>query len=283
MRKLSIYLLLTMLLVLAACTGDENGDDGPQEAPIEPESDATERALADISVGPNPGATPIEGAEDTEQRRPGAEMQPGVRDSSQVDILQARDYLNEDESIGWVVVLLENTTDTPLQNVAVNVNLLDDTNRTWEAIRVESPFRGIPPGVQIPFVVGFEPPPNYADFLVVPQAVSYEQTAPTGELEGFFNLPTSVDDLPGDDLPFTVSGSLTNDTGRDLIALSAELHFYNDAGDLVGVASGVLDGLNDQGQLLAGETATFSANVFSLAEPDVATVRVTAAGYAPAE
>ncbi len=275
--------MLVMLLSLVACDSGSQ-DAAPDESAPEPVALGTEPlGLEDIEVLPNPVATLQDGESPAEARRPGQVLQPGLRDAPEVNIIDARAYLNAESTIGWVAVLVENITDEPLDNIAVNVSLLDDQNRNWQSIRLESPFQNIPSGLAVPLMVVFVPPPNYADVAVIAQPVSYPVRGPVGDLRGVYDLSATVDPVPDADFPYTVAGRMTNNSGQVLRSPLAELSFFNAEGDLLGAFSGIIDGVAEDGTWPPGTALTFQANVLQLAEGDVAEVRVTGAGYALAE
>lgn len=244
--------LLVLLVGLAACGGDDDKEDTP---------------------------TPTPALDGTQEADPGIELsalQPG---------LQVRDGLTlithsrgTREGIVYFYAELRNDSDQYVSQIESFVYPLDADGFQLGTVEVNSLLTDIPPGTTILIGRDFPAPQGFAD---AQYWVWYEPTEEP-QIEGFFNLPTTVD-FKGqvEGVPYLVRGTATNNTGQNLLFPVIDVALIGPDDNLVGYARAILRTAVMDGTWPAGETATYEAGFTFLAVETerITGARVTAAGY----
>jgi hypothetical protein len=139
----------------------------------------------------------------------------------------------------------------------------------------------IPPGQTVFVAAEFPTPDQFAGTAIW---VQYETGAP-GALLGFYNLPVTIDSQgPGEVMGYTVTGTIQNNSGKDLLVHSSvvDVALIGPDDRLVGFTRAIITPGSADGQWAAGQAAAFEALfAFTAVEADqIKEVRVSAVGYA---
>jgi hypothetical protein len=252
-------LCLVMLALLTACGGDD--DPAATPVPNTPSADLTPTQEDNGTPESNPFA-------------PGQVMQPGVIVQDGLEVLSSRTYSRE-TGVGWIVLVVKNSTPDPIGNIVVLASLLDSQNRERDTLRAVSPFQNIPPGLEVPMVLTFSTPPDYSDFSAL---VQVDRDVRVGQWQGFYDLPVTLDPLPSGDFPLSVTGRIGNSSDKNLLGAAVVVGAYDAEGQILGAAFATLTGLSATGEWATGGELIWSAT-FSYLPASIAEVRVVGAGY----
>lgn len=260
MRKwlMVVGVLLALVLMLAACGGDSK-DDKPGGGDVPPgvDPDATEEVFEGYDL------LPIE---------PGLKMQSG---------LTMRTYsLGKLNDIVYFYGEVQNDTGQTLHQVESYLYLVDAENFRYEETTASSMLIDIPPG-QVFYIGGdFTTSDAYADAQIW---VRYETGEVLTGLQGYFNLPVTVDSRgPSEGIAYLVSGTAQNTSGQVLRYPVIDVALIGPDDNLVGLAHGTLATTTTDGTWPAGETAAWNAafGFMSVPPESVVDVRVSVSGYA---
>ena len=259
--RIWVVLGCVLMLLLAACNGDDNAGESNTAVPATSAAVIETESTAEATEAPLP---------------PGNVIAPGVRVDEGVEVVTSNAYVVPDGA-GWVLLELRNGNPDPVPNFQVTVSLLDEQNREIGSRTITSPMVNIPAGYQVPLVVEFVVPEGYSDYMAL-ATIDPRITADVAPYVGEYDLPSTVDPLTVDGTFNRVTGTLTNDRGVDLILPVATIGLYQGE-TLVGVAQAILNGTDERGQWLAGSTINFEATFPYLPTTEITETKVISVGY----
>lgn len=265
MLKLDVMLVLMMVL-LVACGSDEADNPSSETAESAEEVAVTTTEVQD-EIPPTLLAPEFLGQV----------MTPGIRTADELEVSASQTYVSPN-GVGWIVLDVTNISDEIIPNVAVLVSLLNDENREVDTLRFSSPFLNIPAEISIPMVLSFTAPEDYSDFVAVVQVENYADSNPFANLQGLYDFPYTLSDLPVGEFPLQLTGTVSNNSGRPLIAPAVVVGAYNAEGEIIGAALPRLEGLSDTAEWLDGSDLTLDVT-FSFLPESPTEVRVISAGY----
>jgi len=257
-----LTLLLVLVLALAAC-----GDDDKKDEDQKPTSTAA------------PAATPLPEAEGTEPVETGGDYSvftPGIMDPVGGVSLQRYSQGETDDTI-YFFAEVRNDSPDPLRLMELTIYMLDAQGYRFNGSTPSSLLaEDIPAGQVVYLGTTFQKTPDYADMQVW---VTGSPVAEASAYKGYYNLPATIDyQGPGSDgIPYTVRGTVQNNTDRELLLIVINLGLIGPDDNLVGVA-------NTQtmtGTIAPGASAPFEVMFPFLAaeSTQITDVKVVAAGY----
>lgn len=259
MRKL--LLMLTSLFMVVAC--DPVSKDVPESTNLPPTETAIPLSAEPDSTEPPEFIGPV--------------FQPRQAVDEGLEVVSQTFYTSP-SGYGYLAYEIRNASDEIVPNIMITSRLLDSQNRERDSISVRSPFLNIPPDATIPLLVQFQLPEDYTATFTL---IENDSTAggSFANYQARFDFPASLDDLPTDQMPLVVSGTITNDTDEDFLLPVISISAYDEGGKLIGIAGGFINEIPEAGIWEAGATLSINATFSSLANPQIAETRVFSAAY----
>lgn len=207
----------------------------------------------------------------TEIRLP---ITPGVRAFDNLEVVASNMFHNE--TYGRLALEIKNNNPFHVTNYLITVTLLDENHLEIETFPASTPFLKIPAGYSLPVVIEFALPEGYADFLAqVEMDTAYNPNSEA--LTAVYDLPYTVDPPTRDELPLTLTGTITNDRPQELITPVVVVALYDEQGNILSAAGA---SLGEKTSLLPEETVSFQATFSMLPTTSFSEIRVVSAGYA---
>jgi hypothetical protein len=249
-----------IVLLLAACNGDDKKDQKDTDNPNVVPPDSTEE------VGPPPVEV--------------GKITPGLKVRSGLTVVS----LNEGIENGTLYFYAEmrNDTDQYFKVVEAFLYLLNEQSVQIDTVPMTTLLTDIPPG-QI-FYVGRElpVPEKYADA----QRWLWYDPVEEPSLTAYFALPATVEFQGAvEGAAYLVRGQTENNTGKELAFPIIDVVLFNSEGKPIGLTHGVIQVSRADGMWPAGEVAPFEAAFAFVAGggEQVTQVKVLSAGYTQRE